>query len=93
MGSASESKVLWSGVNSEPVRLEPGDMILIPHGAEHVLSDTRDTPCRTVDAVLRESGFTGEGALVIGGDDTGSPTRRVCGHFALDDSAEHALLA
>ena len=26
-----------------PVLLEPGDLILIPHGAEHVLADTPDT--------------------------------------------------
>ena len=31
-------------VGHEPVELETGDMILIPHGAEHVLADTPDTP-------------------------------------------------
>ena len=85
----------WVRVDAlaEPVLLEPGDMIMIPHGAEHVLSDTPDTPCRRVDEILRDSGFTGEGALVIGGDDTGAATRMVCGHFEFDDTVEHALLA
>ena len=75
-----------------PVLLETGDLILIPHGAEHVLADTPDTPCRTVDDVVRSSGFTGEGSLVHGGEDGGGSTRLVCGHFAFDDAMEHALL-
>lgn len=75
------------------VRLETGDLVLIPHGAEHVLADTPDTPCRTVDEVVEAAGFTGEGALVYGdaGDD-GGPTRLVCGHFAFDDAFDHPFL-
>jgi len=77
----------------EPVEIETGDLILIPRGAEHVLADTPDTPCRTVDEVVREAGFAGHGALVHGGDDTGGPTRLVCGHFAFDEGFDHPLLA
>jgi AraC-like DNA-binding protein len=79
--------------NEPPVLLEVGDMVLIPNGAEHVLADTPDTPCRTVDEVVKAAGFTGEGALVINGDDDGAPTRMVCGHFAFDDSLAHPLLS
>ncbi|MBL8996322.1 MAG: AraC family transcriptional regulator [Gemmatimonadales bacterium] len=75
------------------ILLEPGDLILIPHGAEHVLADTPDTPCRTVDEVVKAAGFTGEGALVHGGEDRGNPTRLVCGHFAFDDGFDHSFLA
>lgn len=75
------------------VHLEAGDLILIPHGSEHVLSDTPDTPCRTVDEVVRESGFTGHGALVHGGrTDTGAPTKMLCGHFEFDEMVEHPFL-
>jgi AraC-like DNA-binding protein len=76
----------------EPMHLESGDLVLVPHGAEHVLADTPDTPCRTVDEVVRLAGFTGRGALVHGGDDNGAPTRLVCGHFAFDDGVDHPLL-
>ena len=76
----------------EPMHLESGDLVLVPHGAEHVLADTPDTPCRTVDEVVRLAGFTGRGALVHGGNDTGAPTRLVCGHFAFDDGVDHPLL-
>ncbi len=78
---------------AEPIHLESGDLILVPHGAEHVLADTPDTPCRTVDEVVQAAGFTGRGALVIGGDDTGAPTRLVCGHFEFDEDLDHPLLA
>ena len=77
---------------SDPVRLEEGDIILVPRGAEHVIADAPDTPARTVDDVVKASGFTGRGALVIGDADAGAPTRLVCGHFEFDDDVDHQLL-
>lgn len=84
----------WVRVDGEePTRLEAGDLVLIPHGAEHVLSDEADTRCRMLDEVIEAAGFTGEGALVYGGEDDGGPTRLVCGHFAFDEGFDHALLS
>ncbi|MEZ4585395.1 MAG: cupin domain-containing protein [Gemmatimonadales bacterium] len=82
---------LWVRVEGqgEPIWLEAGDLILIANGAEHVLADTRDTPCRTVDQVVRDAGFTGRGALTIAGGDDGAPTRLVCGHFEFDEEFRH----
>lgn len=76
----------------DPVLLEPGDLALVPHGAEHVLSDTPGTPCRTVDDVVEMAGFDGTGALVYGGEDGGGLTRMVCGHFEFDEGFDHVLL-
>ena len=77
----------------EPVQLETGDLVLVPHGAEHKLSDDPDTACRTVDEVVEAAGFTGEGALVHGGgEDGGGPTRLICGHFEFDEGFEHPVL-
>jgi len=76
----------------EPVLLEPGDLILVPHGAEHKLADDPTTPCRSVDEVVQAAGFTGRGALVYGGEDTGAPTKLICGHFAFDEGVQHPLL-
>ena len=47
----------------EPVLLEQGDLIIITHGAEHVLSDPHKVNALTVDQVIEQSGFTGKGAL------------------------------
>lgn len=77
---------------SDATLLETGDLIVVTNGAEHVLADTPDTPCRSVDQVVREAGFTGKGALVVGHGDTGSPTRLVCGHFAFDEEFRHPFL-
>ena len=76
----------------DPVRLETGDIILVTHGAEHVIADAPETPSRTVDDVVKAAGFTGRGALVIGDTDSGAPTRLLCGHFEFDDDVDHPLL-
>lgn len=76
----------------EPIRLESGDLVLVPHGASHVLADDPETHCRTVDEVVEAAGFEGEGALVYGGPDAGGPTRLVCGHFAFDSGFHHPFL-
>lgn len=77
----------------EPIRLEAGDLVLVPAGAEHVLTDAPGTRCRTVDDVVRSAGFTGRGVLVVGQEDTQSPTRLVCGHFEFDEDLHHPLLS
>lgn len=84
----------WVRAAGQPraIRLEAGDLVLVPHGAEHTLSDAPDTACLTVDTILERTGFTGRGALVHGGEDAGSPTRLVCGYLAFDEHATHPLL-
>ncbi len=86
---------LWVRVTGQPdaVQLSSGDLILIPHGAEHVMQCSDGSPVRTVDDVVAAAGFTGRGVLVYGGEDRGAPTRLVCGHFEYDESLDHALLA
>lgn len=77
---------------AEPVLLEAGDLVLVPHGAEHKLADDPEVPCRTVDEILELTGFDGRGALVYGGEDTGAPTKLVCGHFEFAEGLDHPLL-
>ena len=78
---------------ADPVSLEPGDLVLVPHGAEHKLADDPASPSSSVDEVVAAAGFTGRGALVYGGDDTGAPTKLICGHFEFDEGLEHPLIA
>lgn len=75
----------------EPIRLEAGDLVAIPHGRGHRLSDQPTSVCIDVDRVIEAAGFTGEGALVVGLRDAGLQTRMVCGHFAHDGDEEHPL--
>ena len=81
---------------ADPVLLQQGDLIIVPHGARHIMADPVDTPPQTVDAVVAASGFTGSGTLVYGPMDgdtgTGFETQLICGQFAFDTGAWHRLL-
>src|SRR3974390_2344092 len=68
-------------VCDQPIHMERGDLIVIPHGVEHhLLNDLMTTPL-AVDEVVEQAGFTGEGALVHGAASISEPTTMVCGHF------------
>ena len=75
----------------EPIRLDTGDLIAIPHGLPHALSDKPGTPCKTLDRLLQQTHFSGEGAFMLGEQDSGLQTHLVCGHFAHDADEEHPL--
>ncbi|PWE34008.1 AraC family transcriptional regulator [Maritimibacter sp. 55A14] len=81
------------GDQRAPVHLAQGDLIIIPHGAEHVLSCRHTGPeeALPLDDVLKRSGFDGEGALVWGGDEALRDTQLICGHFALAEGSRHLL--
>jgi len=75
-----------------PVLLNQGDLVVIPHGASHVLADPVDVSVVTLDNVLEASGFTGHGALVYGHSGDSHTTELICGHFAFDSGATHPLI-
>lgn len=72
--------------------LGPGDLILIPRGQSHTLSDGpgRDTP--PLETVLDQVGYKGEGVLVVGQGDPNAATQMVCGHYSFRGGADHAIL-
>lgn len=76
-----------------PVHLRSGDMIIIPHGERHCLSDKPDSPIEKLDEVLEKSGFSGEGFLVYGGHENQAATKLVCGHFEFDGNFSHPLIS
>ena len=76
----------------EALLLEQGDLIIIPHGASHILSDPKEVDVRTVDQVVEDSGFTGQGALVVGEAGAGHESQLICGHFAFETEARHVLV-
>ncbi len=76
-----------------PVQLAQGDLIIIPHGAAHVLSCRHTGPeeALPLDDVLSRSGFPGHGTLVWGGEGAQQDTQLICGHFALAEGSRHIL--
>jgi AraC family transcriptional regulator, activator of mtrCDE len=76
--------ICWVRIDglAEPLRLESGDLVVIPHGAEHCLTDDLNAEPVPVDDVIRQSGFVGEGPLLWGSEETNEPTSLICGHFS-----------
>jgi AraC family transcriptional activator of mtrCDE len=77
----------------EQVALHQGDLIMIPHGAAHVLFCRHTAPDEALplDNVLEMSGYTGEGVLVYGGEGGDRETQLICGHFSLAPGAQHMI--
>lgn len=84
----------WVNVagSSEPVLLSSGDMIIVPHGTAHTLSDKIDTPIIDLDAAIEASGYDGDGHLIYGGSKEGH-SNLVCGHFEFDGNFQHPLIS
>lgn len=78
----------------EPVSLEQGDLIIIPHGSAHDLycGYLPEHTIMPLDIVLTQSGYDGSGVLVYGGDQPQSETQLICGHFSFDPHAKHILM-
>ena len=77
----------------QEVILNPGDLIVIPKGSAHVLSDSADSSPAPLEDVLARSGYRGEGVLVYGGEPAAdADTKLVCGHLDFAPGAEHPLL-
>ncbi|MGE3703622.1 MAG: AraC family transcriptional regulator [Hyphomicrobiaceae bacterium] len=72
--------------------LGPGDLILIPRGLEHTLSDEPDRPAATLERVVQESGYDGRGVFSVGAGDQNAKARMICGHLGFTQGADHPLL-
>lgn len=78
---------------AEPIHLQTGDLIVIPHGASRVLSDTADREATQLDEVLSRSRYNGEGAFVYGGASEGHAIKLFCGHFEFEEGVVHPFLS
>lgn len=74
------------------VRLEAGDLALIPAGAAHAIADDQDGQPKTLETVLADTGFAGDGALILSSGDMKAATQLLCGHFTFAEGSDHPLL-
>jgi AraC-like DNA-binding protein len=65
-----------------PMRLATGDLVLMPHGEGHAITDQAGSSARHLDAILAEHPVDLSGRLRYGGD--GRQTRILCGGYELD---------
>ncbi len=84
----------WLSVEGleKPLYLASGDLAVIPHGAAHILSDELGRNAAEVDDVVRQSGYSGEGALYYGGPDEEQSCKLFCGHFEFEEGSVHPIL-
>jgi AraC-like DNA-binding protein len=78
-------------LDEEPQLLQRGDLVVVPHGRPHVLSDDPNRETVSLEAAIKEAGYTGEGPFRHGG--VGSPAVLVCGEFAFDTVPGHPFLS
>ena len=76
----------------DPVLLLPGDLIIIPHGAKHILSDSADREPVTLDQALEDENYQGDGVFKIGEGLEENETQLVCGHFEFCEIFQHPLI-
>lgn len=76
----------------DPIELLPGDFVLVPGGASHVLADRPMHTAPLLETVIESAGYRGEKLLAIGRGDPSSATQLVCGHFTFGEGADHAIL-
>lgn len=70
--------------SGETLRLKQGDLVLIPHGAAHMLlcNEVQPLEALPLEQVLQEAGYDGGGVLVYGGAEEVRDTQLICGHFS-----------
>lgn len=73
--------------------LGAGDLVLIPRGRTHVLADSEGRNAPALETVLDQTGYQGEGVLVVGEGDPNATTQMVCGHFTFRRGADHPILS
>lgn len=78
--------------SGESLELRAGDLLLIPNGQGHILSDSPSEEAPDLETVLSRVGYDGRGVLSINSADPDASTQLVCGHFSFAEYAEHPLL-
>jgi AraC-like DNA-binding protein len=81
----------WLRVDgAEPLRLMPGDLLVLPSGTAHCLSSGPRGRCRPFDRRMKEEEMTPDGELVLGG--AGAATTFVCAAYDYDAEVAQLLL-
>ncbi len=77
----------------EPKLLSSGDLIVIPHGTRHILSDSPERAPISLDEAFVQENYTGQGLFKIGEDISPHDTQLVCGHFEFAEHFKHPLIS
>ncbi len=73
-----------------PLRLNAGDLVLLPHARDHILADAPDSPTVPVDSLVRET--VGQTAILLGNGGSGALAVLVGGSVQFEEPGLHPLL-
>ena len=74
-----------------PRELLPGDVVLLPAGAPHVIASDRKGPARPWDRAAKANARAATGEIVL--DGPGNSTQMVCASYDYDHAVAHPFLA
>jgi AraC-like DNA-binding protein len=74
----------------EPLRLEAGDLVLLPHGGAYALVDQPDTAARAFDDMPRE--YVGKDVYLLREGGAGERCVIICSGVEFEESVVHPLL-
>lgn len=74
------------------LELGPGDLVMIPRGVKHTLSDNGARSAPELETVMQDTGYNGRGVLIVGEGDPNASTQMVCGHLNFRRGGDHPLL-
>jgi AraC-like DNA-binding protein len=74
----------------EPLRLEAGDLVLLPHGGAYALVDQPDTAARAFDVLPRE--YVGREVFILREGGQGERCSIICTGVEFEESVVHPLL-
>lgn len=75
-----------------PIHMRQGDLVLVPAGAAHVLSDIPERKPVELQRVMADNDY-GDGPLFMVGEGCESAsTQLLCGHFTFAEGSDHPLL-
>ena len=76
----------------EPIHLRQGDLVLVPAGAAHIISDTPERKPVGLERAMEESEYEGGPLFVVGDGCENAATQLMCGHFTFAEGSDHPLL-
>ncbi len=75
-----------------PIHLRQGDLVLVPAGAAHILSDMPERKPVALERVMEDNAYAGGSLLVVGEGCENAATQLMCGHFTFAEGSDHPLL-
>ncbi len=76
---------------SDDIKVNQGDIVLVPHGKTHTLRDDIKSEVLDLDDVIIRAEYKA-GELLKFGEGQGACTQLICGHFEFEDEIIHPFL-